>query len=745
MNIFVGTPLVQEEFEKLLLAVGGDWEELFKLGEEDSHPKIVIHSDKLIKPVAATGRKNLSLLRIQEEENFSDMEEEAGLVAQPVEPEKIDEIRRQFEEAAGGMRQEISSLKVKIKEKLMLLKQNRAKGEKLIRSLQAKIEQIKEPQEGGLITINLLSPVYPQVTPANQPEFEEFFNSGCWSDWKSQLELNQVFLVSEDMEQNSERGTEQNTKEQMHKNMGINIISNKLIRPIGRSRGVKDLKLLREPFIEDVYEEEATQPEMRLQQMVEEVATSFNGERIEEEIRVLKKKITDKAEALKRNRSFGEDLLRNLDEEEAEIRSNMEQKILNEMCKQASLHRHRKRQIIELVTPAYVGTPAGQEEFEELLLAVGGDWEELFNLGAENDQQEEDNHPKIVIHSDKVIKPIAATGRKNLSLLRIQEEENFSDMKEEEEAEAVVQPAEPEKIEELRNQFEEAAGGMREEISALKQDVIECSQLSVKEKQLANHAVANIVQIVDEDDDSMVTPSSQPDSELSFSLPFTQYLAQHGIENDYSDDISLTLIDQFINEDEAASNPVDIIDALSEPWVEVENVINGNVEHPPQPNSPIIEENDVLPERLVVVEAENNIIRSPSPPPSPMILSQGVNDIQQPSGSEVDVELNIITPPLPHPPATFDPMSIITQNVIDALADPWVEERRQGEEMDVENDIIQPSQLSPILGQIKNRVENRVEGGDVDVENEDNEDDDNIIPPTPPHSRSRRSRRPRKP
>ncbi|XP_064211005.1 uncharacterized protein LOC107399035 isoform X2 [Tribolium castaneum] len=143
------------------------------------------------------------------------------------------------------------------------------------------------------------------------------------------------------------------------------------------------------------------------------------------------------------------------------------------MCKQASLHRHRKRQIIELVTPAYVGTPAGQEEFEELLLAVGGDWEELFNLGAENDQQEEDNHPKIVIHSDKVIKPIAATGRKNLSLLRIQEEENFSDMKEEEEAEAVVQPAEPEKIEELRNQFEEAAGGMREEISALKREIEE--------------------------------------------------------------------------------------------------------------------------------------------------------------------------------------------------------------------------------------------------------------------------------
>ncbi|KXZ75813.1 hypothetical protein TcasGA2_TC034492 [Tribolium castaneum] len=313
----------------------------------------------------------------------------------------------------------------------------------------------------------------------------------------------------------------------------------------------------------------------------------------------------------------------------------------------------------------------------------------------------------------------------------------------------------------------------------LEEDVIKCSQLSVKEKQLANHAVANIVQIVDEDDDFMVTLSSQPDSELSFSLPFTQYLAQHGIENDYSDDISLTLIDQFINEDEAASNPVvdegtcpinnsvtdelnvfdndmvvveeppispsppqspfvepvftrpvtptspeaapavltqppmiisqDIIDALSEPWVEVENIINGNVEHPPQPNSPIIEENDVLPERLVVVEAENNIIRSPqpSPPPSPIILSQGVNDMQQPS-------------------------------LIDALAEPWVEERRQGEEMDVENDIIQPSQLSPILGQINNRIENRVEGGDDD-------DDEDIIPPTPPHSRSRRRRRPRKP
>ncbi|EFA11762.2 hypothetical protein TcasGA2_TC005193 [Tribolium castaneum] len=390
-------------------------------------------------------------------------------------------------------------------------------------------------------------------------------------------------------------------------------------------------------------------------------------------------------------------------------------------------------------------------------------------------------------------------------------------------SDVIIRPAYSKLIKNDETQFEQFAKSslsqsLRED--CLEEDVIECSQLSVKEKQLANHAVANIVQIVDEDDDSMVIPSSQPDSELSFSLPFTQYLAQHGIENDYSDDISLTLIDQFINEDEAASNPVvdegtcpinnsvtdelnvfdndmvvvvveeppifsspplppqspfvepvftrpvtptspeaapavltqppmiisqDIIDALSEPWVEVENVINGNVEHPPQPNSPIIEENDVLPERLVVVEAENNIIRSPSPPPSPMVLLQGVNDIQQPSGSEVDVELNIITPPLPQPPAMFDPMSIITQNVIDALAEPWVEERRQGEEMDIENDIIQPSHLSPILGQINNRVENRVEGGDVDVENEDNDDDDDIIPPTPPHSRSRRRRRPRKP
>ncbi|EFA12323.2 hypothetical protein TcasGA2_TC005151 [Tribolium castaneum] len=354
-------------------------------------------------------------------------------------------------------------------------------------------------------------------------------------------------------------------------------------------------------------------------------------------------------------------------------------------------------------------------------------------------------------------------------------------------SDVIIRPANSKLIKNDETQFEQFAKSslnqsLRED--CLEEDVIECSQLSVKEKQLANHAVANIVQIVDEDDDdSMVIPSSQSDSELSFSLPFTQYLAQHGIENDYSDDISLTLIDQFINEDEAAFNPVvdegtcpinnsitdelnvfdndmvvvveeppispspplppqspfvepvftrpvtltspeaapailtqppmiisqDIIDALSEPWVEVENIINGNVEHPPQPNSPIIEENDVLPERLVVVEAENNIIRSPqpSPPPSPIILSQGVNDMQQPS-------------------------------LIDALAEPWVEERRQGEEMDVENDIIQPSQLSPILGQINNRIENRVEGGDDD-------DDEDIIPPTPPHSRSRRRRRPRKP
>ncbi|EFA09337.1 hypothetical protein TcasGA2_TC001663 [Tribolium castaneum] len=102
-------------------------------------------------------------------------------------------------------------------------------------------------------------------------------------------------------------------------------------------------------------------------------------------------------------------------------------------------------------------------------------------------------------------------------------------------------------------------------------------------------------------------------------LPFTQYLAQRGIENNYSNDISLTLIEQSIKD------------------------------------SQIIEKNDVLPERLVVVEVENNIIRSPqpSPPSLPMILSQGDNDMQQPSGSEVDVELNIITP-LPQPPTSID-------------------------------------------------------------------------------------------
>ncbi|XP_064213498.1 uncharacterized protein LOC135266509 [Tribolium castaneum] len=148
---YVGTPAGQEEFEELLLAVGGDWEELFKFGEEvDPHPKIVVHSDELIKPAAATGRKNLSLLRRtqEEEENFSDMEEEAGLVAQPVDPEKIADIRNQFEETAGGMRAEISGLKLKIEEKLMILKHNRSKGEKLIKSLQTKIEYIKETQEG---------------------------------------------------------------------------------------------------------------------------------------------------------------------------------------------------------------------------------------------------------------------------------------------------------------------------------------------------------------------------------------------------------------------------------------------------------------------------------------------------------------------------------------------------------------------------------------------------------------------
>ncbi|KYB24609.1 hypothetical protein TcasGA2_TC015966 [Tribolium castaneum] len=137
-----------------------------------------------------------------------------------------------------------------------------------------------------IITINLLTPVYPQNTPANQAEFEEFFNSGCWSDWNSELELDEVSIISEDMEPKAEPPR-------------INITSNKLIRPISRSRGVKDLNLLRESFIENSSEEEAeeatlatqaTQPEMRLQQMVEEVATSFNAEGIEEEIRVLKKK-----------------------------------------------------------------------------------------------------------------------------------------------------------------------------------------------------------------------------------------------------------------------------------------------------------------------------------------------------------------------------------------------------------------------------------------------------------------------
>ncbi|EFA11886.2 hypothetical protein TcasGA2_TC005027 [Tribolium castaneum] len=144
--------------------------------------------------------------------------------------------------------------------------------------------------ENGIITINLLTPVYPQDTPANQAEFEEFFNSGCWSDWNSQLELDEVSIVSEDIEQNCEPKAEQ-------KDVRINITSNKLIRPISRSRGVKDLNLLRESFIENSSGKEAeeatlatqatqaTQPEMRLQQMVEEVATSFNAERIEEEIR----------------------------------------------------------------------------------------------------------------------------------------------------------------------------------------------------------------------------------------------------------------------------------------------------------------------------------------------------------------------------------------------------------------------------------------------------------------------------
>ncbi|EFA13545.2 hypothetical protein TcasGA2_TC005279 [Tribolium castaneum] len=127
-------------------------------------------------------------------------------------------------------------------------------------------------------------------------------------------------------------------------------------------------------------------------------------------------------------------------------------------------------------------------------------------------------------------------------------------------SDVIIRPAYSKLITNDETQFEQFAKSslsqsLRED--CFEEDEIECSQLSVKEKQLANHAVANIVQIVDEDDDdSMVIPSSQSDSELSFSLPFTQYLAQHGIENDYSDDISLTLIDQFINEDEAASNPV---------------------------------------------------------------------------------------------------------------------------------------------------------------------------------------------
>ncbi|EFA13149.1 hypothetical protein TcasGA2_TC002021 [Tribolium castaneum] len=126
-------------------------------------------------------------------------------------------------------------------------------------------------------------------------------------------------------------------------------------------------------------------------------------------------------------------------------------------------------------------------------------------------------------------------------------------------SDVIIRPANSKLIKNDEIQFEQFVKSslsqyLRED--CLEENVIKCSQLSVKEKQLANHAVANIVQIVDEDDDSMVTPSSQPDSELWFSLPFTQYLAQHGIENDYSDDISLTLIDQLINEDEAASNPV---------------------------------------------------------------------------------------------------------------------------------------------------------------------------------------------
>ncbi|EFA12788.1 hypothetical protein TcasGA2_TC010624 [Tribolium castaneum] len=154
----------------------------------------------------------------------------------------------------------------------------------------------------------------------------------------------------------------------------------------------------------------------------------------------------------------------------------------------------------------------------------------------------------------------------------------------------------------------------------------------------------------------------------------SQYLAQRGIENDYSNDISLTLIEQSIKD----SQIIEENDVLPERLAVVE--VENNIIRSPQPSpTPSVTLNNPLNpihrllrkmmfyQRLAVVEVENNIIRSPqpSPPSLPMILSQGVNDMQ-PSGSKVDVETNIT--PLPQPPTSIDPMSIITQSVTDALA-----------------------------------------------------------------------------
>ncbi|XP_044265922.1 protein bassoon-like [Tribolium madens] len=154
--------------------------------------------------------------------------------------------------------------------------------------------------------------------------------------------------------------------------------------------------------------------------------------------------------------------------------------------------------IIDLLTPAPEKTPAGQKEFEEMLLGLGEDftildeWEEIFTNVEE---------PKIIVHQDKVIKPAMNTipaptpapapgqptkgigaGRKNLNLIRVEVD------KEEETEETQQQPTQPEM--EFRQLVEEEY--FRVELRGIKRKLEEKAERLKRNRSFAQEILKNL-------------------------------------------------------------------------------------------------------------------------------------------------------------------------------------------------------------------------------------------------------------